>query len=320
MHCDFLRDSPRAPPRARRREEKQRRRRRNMRALVVIVEGLAWSRQPRSECTVLIEQLLIYLNAYQLHFSDSLLTVLAPCGETVCCLWPPANGSEHPAMPINPLHARDAAAAGLNRLAADEPTERGSSGRTAPLLSAALSMALCRLHRVRRLHPKVKSRILVVHASPDTPTELVSSMNCVFGAQKMDVLIDAVLLPCKEDSLALQQAAQQTGGLYLRLEDASWRALGQYLITCCLSDAEERQLVRAPPQGKQETRALCFHSKRPIEKGHACSTCLTVFEDDKLSSCPICGSRFALMLPAGGRGKKRVRRTGGPPPAATAPA
>ena len=68
-------------------------------------------------------------------------------------------------------------------------------------------MVLCRLHRARRLWPTVEPRVIIVGASADAPTQHLSTMNCVFGAQKLSILIDTLLLASDQDSMLLQQAA-----------------------------------------------------------------------------------------------------------------
>jgi len=142
----------------------------------------------------------------------------------------------------------------------------------------------------------VQPRMLIVHASSDSPSQHLATMNAIFAAQKLSVLIDVVLLNQREDSMQLQQAAHLTGGLYLRPPVGSpmQRALAQYLLSCCLPDRYARQFVSAPQQGQLETRAICFLSKQALEVGFACSVCLAVFGDEKLPSCPVCATRFSL--------------------------
>jgi hypothetical protein len=134
-------------------------------------------------------------------------------------------------------------------------------------------------------------------------------MNSIFAAQKLGVLIDAVLLGSASHSMLLQQAAHLTGGLYLHARSGTpaQRALAQYLLTSCLPDRYERQLLSAPPQGELETRARCFLTKQPLEVGFACSVCLAVFAHDKLPSCPVCATRFSFGPPIG-QLKKRPRK------------
>jgi transcription initiation factor TFIIH subunit 3 len=63
-----------------------------------------------------------------------------------------------------------------------------------------------------------QSRILILTASPDSSSQYVSMMNCIFGAQKRGVLIDVCKLLGGSDSVFLQQACHLTGGTYFRLE------------------------------------------------------------------------------------------------------
>lgn len=291
-------------------------------ALAVVFDcGVTWSACSKDKFGSLIEQLLLFLNTYHLHAANNLLLVLAHHPSTVRQVWPPSD-SDEPATPSAPQMLRTAMADCLQHLAAEDVAQTDAppgSDAAAPLLSAALSTAVCRLQRVRRLRPKVEPRILVVHASADAPTQHLPAMNCVFAAQKLGVLIDAVLLG-SDDSMLLQQAAHLTGGLYLRPDEPTRSALGQYLITCCLPDRYARQTLRPPPQGQPETRALCHLSKQPVEMGHACSVCLTVFEHDQLPSCPVCGTRYALAP----QGRKLLKRpaagAGGPAAPARRPA
>ena len=284
-------------------------------ALAVVLDcGAHWCRRKHEDRAQILEQLLLFLNAYHLHSASSLLTVFATHEATVRRLWPPGDGED--AAPGTPQQLRAAVAAGVESLAAEAPPD-GSSGDVAPLLSAALSAALCRLQRAKRLRAQVEPRVLLVSAAADSPAQYLPTMNCIFGAQKLGVLIDAVNLD-KSDSMLLQQAAHLTGGLYLRPDEPTQRALAQYLISCCLPDRFERQFVRAPPQKHPETRALCYLSKQPVEMGWACSICLTVFEDDvavRKSGCPVCGSRFISLQPGGPAKKKRKTA----PAAAAAP-
>ena len=86
--------------------------------------------------------------------------------------------------------------------------------------------------------------------------------------------------------------------------------------SACLPDQHARQIVRPPAQGKLETRALCYLTKQPVEIGHACSVCLTVFADPTALGtppiCPVCGERFVLKPVPKPPPKKKQR----PPPEA----
>ena len=106
----------------------------------------------------------------------------------------------------------------------------------------------------------------------------------------------------------LQHAAHLTGGLYLQTHGTTQRALAHYLVTSCLPDQYARQLLALPAQGRLETQAQSFLSKEPLKLGHACSVCLAVFHHSLVPACPVCGTRFALVLPRGSLLKQRTTK------------
>lgn len=84
------------------------------------------------------------------------------------------------------------------------------------LLSGALCMALSYINRQKvdtptGLKPPT-SRMLVMSASGDSPTQYMNYMNVFFSSQKMGVLIDTCMVD--KDSGLLQQGADITGGIY----------------------------------------------------------------------------------------------------------
>ena len=187
---------------------------------------------------------------------------------------------------------------------------------------ACLRASLLPVQRLRREQPKVQPRILLAHASPDVPDHHLACMNCVFAAQKQDTLIDTLAL-APRDSLLLQQAAELTGGNYLRPDAQAWEGLTQYLLTCMLPDPHVRRFLRPPAQGLLETRAVCHLSRAPVEVGWACSVCLTVFADDKrsvLPHCPVCATRFTISMASGPPKPKKRKKPAAAPAPAPAPA
>lgn len=199
-------------------------------------------------------------------------------------------------------------------------TVKGRSG-----IAAALSTALCLLNR-RRLCLLRKSatgksrasaalegdlstsdaakvgqaRILTIFAGRDAPSQYVATMNCIFSAQRMGVLIDTCLLSA-EDSTYLQQAAYLTSGTYIKpdlkaLEQPE--ALLEYLLTIFLPDTESREFLSMPTPMEVDFRASCFITKKPIKEGKACSVCLSTFdpkEVKKAAACSVCGARYSIM-------------------------
>ena len=277
-------------------------------ALCVVLDcGPSWAERAPEELSSLCEQLLVFLNAYSLLAASNLLLLLGAHPAAVHCLWPPASaGADAVAVPGSPIGLRDALLAGVHALVSLPPPTEPS-----PPLPAALSAGLCRLLRAQRSRPRVEPRLLVVHATEDAPSQHLAVMNCAFAAQKLGVLIDAVVM-ARADSMVLQQATHLTGGLYLRPEERVQRVLAQYLISSCLPDRYARQFLRPPPQGALDTRAICALSQQQVEMGWACSVCLHVFEHDKLMACPVCGTRFTGRLLAAaqaGGAKKRPKKS-----------
>lgn len=64
---------------------------------------------------------------------------------------------------------------------------------------------------------QVQPRILIVQMFPDDPTTYNSMMNCIFSAQKMNVLIDGLVLSNRYDSSILQ--VQQCSRNYVYITD-----------------------------------------------------------------------------------------------------
>ena len=237
---------------------------------VVLDCSLSWARGGPEDLTQAIEQLLLFLNAFSLLSASNQLLLLASNDEAVEVLWPPASlGHDAVAAPSDARALRAAVAAGVQRLVTSRSSAASDDGgAAAPQLAAALAAALCRMHRVCRALPKVQPRMLLFHATEaEEPSQHLAAMNCVFAAQKMGVIIDALLLGATTDSTLLQHAAHQTGGLYLRPDAATQRAIAQYLITCCLPDRYARQFLRPPAQGQLETQAcLPVPSPGPPER------------------------------------------------------
>jgi transcription initiation factor TFIIH subunit 3 len=283
---------------------------------------------PKEQMSSLLDQTLFFLNAYSLLSASNKLVVLAPHAAGVDCLWPPPDAPlGEVAAPSNPRALRAAFLAGVESAADRWASQAGTSSSAAaaasggrgvssePLLSAALSLAICRVQRMHRLDPRTEGRLLILHASPDAPAQYLACMNCVFAAQKLGMLVDTVMLSSAGgDSMVLQQASHLTGGLYLKPDAQTVRALGQYLVTSVLPNKHMRSRLQPPTQREPDPRALCFETQQPVEMGFACSVCLAVFSHDKLAVCPVCATRFAVMVPAG-QARKKLKKAAAPPPA-----
>ena len=121
--------------------------------------------------------------------------------------------------------------------------------------------------------------------------------------------IDSCILG-PDDSSLLQQAADLTGGMYLRIEQTS--ALLQYLLTVFLPRPALRPKLALPARPGVDFRAACFCHRRLIDVGYVCSVCLTVFCTFS-PFCTTCHSQFNLRptpptaSPAGPT-RKRAKR------------
>ncbi|KAL1919080.1 uncharacterized protein VTP21DRAFT_2461 [Calcarisporiella thermophila] len=305
----------------------------NLLVLVIDTNPFIWHKlaQPPTSLSIYdaLHQLIIFLNAHLALKHDNLVAVIASHTGESKFLYPipSINGSTVP----NGIAASGGTAEGGNERGANvyqqfrevddqvvksvrELFENASIDENADhqgtsLIAGALSMALCYIHRITRLDElgRVKPRILVVSVSPDSPFQYIPIMNCIFSAQKSSIPVDV----CKihgEDSVFLQQAANITGGVYLKLDD-QLTGLLQYLLFNFLPDRYSRQFLCLPGQDQVDYRAACFCHKRIIDIGYVCSVCLSIFCSFS-PVCTTCRTKFAFRAlptaaPAGARAKPR---------------
>jgi hypothetical protein len=71
------------------------------------------------------------------------------------------------------------------------------------------------MRRVAGASGGLSPRILCLMGCPDPAAQYISVMNCLFSAQRANVVVDGCVLGNAESAF-LQQAAHLTGGLYLR--------------------------------------------------------------------------------------------------------
>ncbi|VDK34595.1 unnamed protein product [Taenia asiatica] len=153
------------------------------------------------------------------------------------------------------------------------------------------------------------ARILVVRAADDNSAQYLSLMNAVFTAQKLGVLIDACIIPptrmaysaddpLRQSSTTLQessnsslfqQAADLTGGIYLRIPRPA--GLLQYLLSVFLPRAGLRSQLILPDCGGGvgtgvDFRSACFCHRKMVDLSYVCSVCLSIF----CSFTPICST------------------------------
>jgi transcription initiation factor TFIIH subunit 3 len=164
------------------------------------------------------------------------------------------------------------------------------------LLAGALSMALCRIHKMRALFDS--SRIAIITASNDSSSSFSSQymnfMNAFFTAQKMGVVIDTCVAVPDESGgdfrgSILQQGCDITSGMYLKIPNVT--AFLEYLIWVLLPDVETRKKLVLPSQVTIGYKASCFCHRNLIDVGYVCSVCLSIF----CSFSPICSTCHTIF-------------------------
>ena len=170
-------------------------------------------------------------------------------------------------------------------LAEDVTSSRDSSGVR---LDVALSLALCHLNQ----YPAdVKKRIIVLAKSPDATAYFESTMNALFAAHRIGVVIDSLMI--KLDShLFLNQAALLTGGFSMAVKKRQ-KCLIQYLLS--IPPLPVRDLIVMEKVQALESRTPAVNEPhRMIAMGLMCPVCLSVFEDTNASKfrCSVCKARM----------------------------
>ncbi|KAG9069032.1 RNA polymerase II transcription factor B subunit 4 [Linnemannia hyalina] len=205
---------------------------------------------------------------------------------------------------------------GVERLLRDPKPTLEEKDLGSSKIAASLSLGLCYINQTLKLDAlgHIKPRILVLTVSPDSSSDYIPIMNCIFSAQKANIPIDV----CKiwgEDAVFLQQAAHITEGIYMRPNDP--RGLLQVLMFSFLPDMFARSYLYLPGQDQVDFRAACFCHKKIVDIGFVCSVCLSIFCSFS-PVCSTCRTKFAfqpLLNPARRLGAKAgVSNPGSPRP------
>ncbi|KAJ1950823.1 RNA polymerase II transcription factor B subunit 4, partial [Linderina macrospora] len=272
--------------------------------LVVVLDTntAAWERCPLQFDRAL-QQVIIFLNAYLALKPENKLAVIAT-NKSECRYLYPTEFTDETTIPEMQVYEqfRDVDTKVLTGV--QKMIEGGSMSGNAPAgieqgqsqVSRALSKALCYINRGTKASAnKIWPRILVVSVADDAPREYIALMNTIFAAQKLGVLIDV----CKVvggDSVFLQQAAEITGGNYLKVDTQENReSLLQSLMFTCLADHFTRSMLYSPHNDLIDFRATCFCHKRVVDIGYVCSVCLSIF--CKMAPvCSTCKTKFSFKL------------------------
>lgn len=255
----------------------------------------------------------LFLAAYCSTGRKKSLAVLAFDGYSGGYAWPRADAEHHDdtlrgarvtrAVDASLLHLKFGAAAAT----ADAPVGKDGQAATAVAadavsrqgvfaphahLSSCLSLALCFHNSVSRKKPGVTSRVLVLAAQPDVPTEYIAVINATFSAQRFGVPIDSVMLGT-HSSVALQQAAHLTDGVHTEPSPEQHSGLFQFLVTLYLPGKQLRSSLVLPSKHSVDLRASCFCHKKHVETAWVCSVCLSIW-CQYAGTCPTCGSTAPL--------------------------
>ena len=154
----------------------------------------------------------------------------------------------------------------------------------------------------RRAKGLLSPRVLIVQASEDCTLDYNAFMNCVFAANKSDVVIDACFMPSlgkdiPHTSTFLQQACDRTGGIFSRPVGASQvnGGLTEVFMTVFLPPLGIRKELNLPKVTKVDFRARCFETGGSLDIGFVCNLCLSIFKNEpKCGDCLTCGAKILV--------------------------
>ncbi|KAG0078442.1 RNA polymerase II transcription factor B subunit 4 [Linnemannia elongata] len=270
-----------------------------------------------------LQHILAFMNAHLAGRHDNKLAVIASHVGVSKFLYPTPNepipGGKVPTKKDANAYqsfkvVNEAVLEGIERLLRDPKPTLDEKDLGSSKIAASLSLGLCYINQILKLDAlgHVKPRMLVLTVSPDSSSDYIPIMNCIFSAQKANIPIDV----CKiwgEDAVFLQQAAHITEGIYMRPNDP--RGLLQVLMFSFLPDMFARNYLYLPGQDQVDFRAACFCHKKIVDIGFVCSVCLSIFCSFS-PVCSTCRTKFAfqpLLNPARRLGAKAGASNPGSP-------
>lgn len=153
----------------------------------------------------------------------------------------------------------------------------------------------------RRARGMVSPRILILQASDDHTPDYNAFMNCVFAANKSDIVIDGCFIPGATEadkdksSTFLEQAIDRTTGVYSRPVGMSQigGGLTEILMTVFLPPLGIRSGLNLPKVNKVDFRARCFETGDSVEMAFVCNLCLSIFKQVPTDGfCLTCGTKI----------------------------
>ena len=128
----------------------------------------------------------------------------------------------------------------------------------------------------------VAARAVVLKLDDDVPEQYNAIMNCIFSAQRHDVVVDACVLS-PQTSVFMKQAVHLTKGVFLHLANKAGQPdfVVDLLAVFAPSPQCRRDHLRTPLLEETDFRAACFCHDPPQVKhtGFVCSVCFAVYCD-----------------------------------------
>lgn len=155
----------------------------------------------------------------------------------------------------------------------------------------------------RRARGFLSPRIFILQASDDNTLDYNAFMNCVFCANKNDVVIDGCFLPIgvpshgAETSTFLEQACDRTGGVYSTPKGRSQigGGLTSVFMTLFLPTLAVRKGLNMTKVNKVDFRARCFETGVSLDIGMVCNLCLSIFKEEPSNGyCHTCGAKIIV--------------------------
>eukprot|EP01035_Chromulina_nebulosa_P031965 gene31965-42648_t len=230
--------------------------------------------------------LLLFCNSYLLMHRQNRVVMMLISSNDVHIIYP--SSINNPTLSSTYHELSETIASRIVDIAKEEKLRMANSNiskRTGNYLANGLSKSLSIINRQLQLS-KFLPRVLIIQFDKDRVIDYNSFMNSIFNAQKLEVLVDALIVS-KCDSHILQQACFLTGGLYLRHRDEE--DMLQILTVHFLLDSKVRKLFNQPLQKTVDFKASCYCHRSPVEYAYMCSVCLTLICEDA-AVCPVCSS------------------------------
>ncbi len=154
----------------------------------------------------------------------------------------------------------------------------------------------------RRARGMISPRILIVQSSEDNTLDYNAFMNCVFAANKNDIIMDGCFMPSgistqPKTSTFLEQACDRTGGIFSKPMGSAQvgGGLTEVFMTIFLPPLGIRNELNLPKVNKVDFRARCFETGASLDMGMVCNLCLSIFkEEPKGGYCLTCGAKIVV--------------------------